>query len=67
MLLCMFMYISPAGYMCESISSLYYIPVSEITGYYVMHIFNLIDNGKLFIKVVVANYVLMRSVKKLLC
>lgn len=48
--------------MCKNFSSLGYVAMREISGYYVMHIFNLTDNGKLLIKVVMANYILMRSV-----
>ena len=47
---------------CKSFSSLNCIYVSETTGYHGLHNFHLIDNGKLFIKVFVANYIIMKSV-----
>ena len=46
----------------KSFSSLDCIYVSETTGYHGLLNFHLIDNGKLFIKVFVANYIVMKSV-----
>lgn len=51
-------------YLGKSFSSLGSAAGSEIIGYYVTHIFSLKDNSKLFIKAVAADYILVRSVKK---